>query len=240
MRTIILAAGVGSRLGKSKVPKCLLEVNNTTVIELLLKTLREAGIDKRRIRIVIGDQGEVWSRANQQRIQKICSDVVINPYNVNYENAYSLQLGFQDIYSDEVLLVDGDIFCEKKLLKEFLSHSRTDILLARPAVNPDEKGGKIYMSKERITAIGEELPREYYPWKIYSGIARLSPETCQRIRTNLSKVTKVVDAFNMVAGESEIGVFQPSFNGDALYYGWININTADDYKSVLERFVDNR
>ena len=236
MQIIILAAGVGTRMGNLKVPKCLLPVRNTTVIEILLKTLGDLNMSDLSVRIVIGSQGKAWSRTNQQKIQKICSDILINPHNVDYENAYSLQLGLEGIHSDEVLLIDGDIFCEKKLLNEFLNHLRTDILLVRPAVNPEEKGGKIYLREGQVETIGEELPREYYPWKIYSGIARLSLESCQKLKAHLPKVTKIVDGFNIISNDRKMRTFQPSCHEGLSYYGWININTGNDYKLLLERF----
>jgi choline kinase len=157
---------------------------------------------------------------------------------VDYDNAYSLWLGLEGIHSDELLLIDGDIFCEKEILKEFIDYPHRDVLLARPAANADEMGGKIYLSEGFVKVIGERLPIEYYPWKIYSGIARLSMETYQKLRTVLLNVHKIVDAFNIISCETKIRVMQPSLNNDISYYGWININTPDDYKTLLEKFED--
>ena len=46
MKSIILAAGMGSRMGKytENIPKGMLELDGKTIIELQIDTLRNAGI----------------------------------------------------------------------------------------------------------------------------------------------------------------------------------------------------
>ena len=58
MKAIILAAGMGTRLGKytENLPKCMLEFNGKSLIERQVDTLRKAGITD--ISIVRGYQPE--------------------------------------------------------------------------------------------------------------------------------------------------------------------------------------
>lgn len=48
MRAMILAAGLGTRLGAltSKIPKALIQINNTTLLELLIGKLKSFGYDR--------------------------------------------------------------------------------------------------------------------------------------------------------------------------------------------------
>ena len=51
---IIFAAGVGRRLGKfgKEKPKCLLKVNDTLILETIIKKIKKMGFDK--INIILG------------------------------------------------------------------------------------------------------------------------------------------------------------------------------------------
>ena len=57
MKLIILAAGVGSRLGKkiSKKPKSLIKIGNKTLIERLIRQFEKN--DVRNINVIIGYKG---------------------------------------------------------------------------------------------------------------------------------------------------------------------------------------
>ena len=58
MKAIILAAGQDSRLGKicREKPKCLMEIEDNTLLEIQINTLHTCGIED--IRIVRGYEGE--------------------------------------------------------------------------------------------------------------------------------------------------------------------------------------
>lgn len=61
MKAIILAAGRGSRMheGTKDIPKCMMKVCGKTLLERCLKTLEDAGFDKKDIAIVTGYKHEV-------------------------------------------------------------------------------------------------------------------------------------------------------------------------------------
>src|SRR5688572_2121825 len=58
MKAIILAAGVGRRLGDSVAehPKCLLELRGRTLLDRMLDALSEAGVGD--VTVVVGHLGE--------------------------------------------------------------------------------------------------------------------------------------------------------------------------------------
>ena len=59
MKAIIIAAGLGSRLGSISLdkPKCLLEVAGTTILDNTVDLLRRVGIEN--IAIVVGHQADM-------------------------------------------------------------------------------------------------------------------------------------------------------------------------------------
>ncbi|MBS3094676.1 NTP transferase domain-containing protein, partial [Candidatus Pacearchaeota archaeon] len=92
MKAIILAAGLGSRLGilGKTIPKCLIKINGKFLLERQIDLLNNSGIDD--ITIVIGSYGECWTEKNKNIIKNIIKKVVINPENYKTNNTHSLKL----------------------------------------------------------------------------------------------------------------------------------------------------
>ena len=68
MKLIILAAGVGSRLGKkiSKKPKSLIKIGNKTLIERLIRQFEKN--DVRNINVIIGYKGNQIKKKFKKKI----------------------------------------------------------------------------------------------------------------------------------------------------------------------------
>lgn len=236
-RIIILAAGIGSRFGKTEVPKCLLPINSKTVLQILYKYLNKLDLSAVKVRIVIGDQGTVWNMTNKQTIIDLFSDVVINHHNIDYDNSYSLQLGLDGITDEDVVLIDGDILCEFQVLENFLLSVQSDVLLTRPALNSEERGGKVSVRNEKVHLIREQLAMRYYPWEIYSGIAKLSRKSYEKLQLILPDTEKIVDAFNVLKITHPLYVIRAEpFGSNPSYFGWSNLNTKEEYHSAVNRW----
>jgi len=115
MKAVILAAGMGTRLRPitDLIPKCLVEINNTSILEQALKNLSLIKIDE--IIIVVG-------YLRQQIIQKIGNSYesipiryVINDDYANNNSMYSLWLGLKDI-ADDIIVIEGDCLFEQDIL----------------------------------------------------------------------------------------------------------------------------
>lgn len=114
MKAIILAAGMGTRLGKytKKLPKCMLSFLNKTLIEQQVETLRSCGIDN--IIIVTGYQSE-----------KIKIDSVKYYHNDKYSETNMVESLFcaEKELSGEILIAYADILYEKKIINQILKSS---------------------------------------------------------------------------------------------------------------------
>lgn len=119
MNAIILAAGVGSRLKEltDVVPKCLLRIGNTILIERQIEMLNQLGIDQ--IFVVAGYKKELL----EYLVHKYPSVTMIyNSRYKEYNNIYSLYL--LKAYIGNTFILEGDIYihdinvfnCQKKLL----------------------------------------------------------------------------------------------------------------------------
>jgi histidinol-phosphate/aromatic aminotransferase/cobyric acid decarboxylase-like protein/GTP:adenosylcobinamide-phosphate guanylyltransferase len=128
MQAIILAAGMGLRLKPltNNIPKCLVPVNGVPILKNTLNVLNAFKINE--VIIVVGYKREAIldSIGNQYRDMKIT--YVINDVYDKTNNIYSLWLA-KDLVKENVLLIEGDIFFEKKLIKEALKEENQNIVL---------------------------------------------------------------------------------------------------------------
>ena len=106
MQAIILAAGMGKRLGEytKNNTKCMVPVNGTPLIDRVLKQLSELSL--RRVVIVVGYEGKklmdyLGTEKNGLRIE-----YVNNPVYDKTNNIYSLALAKDKLLEDDTLLID--------------------------------------------------------------------------------------------------------------------------------------
>ncbi len=112
MKSIILAAGIGTRLGKytENSPKCMLEFNGKTLIERQIETLRACGIND--IVVVKGYM------AHEIKIGSV--KYYLNEDYANTNMVETLMCAENEM-DDEILVCYGDILYEKEVIKKILS-----------------------------------------------------------------------------------------------------------------------
>ena len=110
MQAIILAAGMGRRLGEytKENTKCMLPVNGVRLIDRLLSQLSK--LELNRVVIVVGYQGQnlinyIGNRYNKQ----LKIEFVENPIYDKTNNIYSLALAKDKLQEDDTLLIESDL-----------------------------------------------------------------------------------------------------------------------------------
>ncbi len=112
MKAIILAAGVGSRIGH-RLPKCLTELpNGQTILENQIHLLKRNGINE--IIIVVGFKKELIMEYYPDALYRY------NPLFHVTNTAKSLMLAFQNATPDDTLWLNGDVFLESKVLERVI------------------------------------------------------------------------------------------------------------------------
>lgn len=116
MQALILAAGLGRRLGEFTADntKCMLEVNGTRLIDRMLRQL--SVLPLQRIIMVIGYAGEKLRkhvRANHPELNIV---YVENPIYDKTNNIYSLWLAKDLMAEDDTLLLESDLIFEDAAL----------------------------------------------------------------------------------------------------------------------------
>ena len=109
MQSIILAAGLGSRLGEltKECTKCMVKINGITLIERMLRQLDRYGMD--RIIIVTGYKGD------------ILKDYVQNLRINTPVNIYSLWLTREFLEEMDSLVLESDMIFEDRVIEKMLA-----------------------------------------------------------------------------------------------------------------------
>lgn len=119
-QALILAAGMGKRLGKytQNGTKCMVRVHERSLIERALEALEAAGIQQ--VVIVIGYRGEQLKAFLKDKFPKISIIYVENPIYDKTNNIYSLYLAKEYLASQDTLLLESDLIFEKEIIQELI------------------------------------------------------------------------------------------------------------------------
>ncbi len=122
MQAIILAAGMGKRLGDltKDNTKCMIKVHNQTLIERMLNQL--VGINIKRIILVIGYKGENVKKFVGDSFKGIPVIYVENEIYDKTNNIYSLYLAREYLRQDETILLESDLIFADKILADLINN----------------------------------------------------------------------------------------------------------------------
>jgi len=148
LKAVILAAGIGSRLGK-KLPKSLIVLpNGKTILENQLNALKDAGIKE--IMIVIGFKKELIMEYYPNAMY------IYNPMFHMTNTAKSLQLALELIEPDDVIWVNGDVFLEEKVIEKLIERDGNCVAVNKLQCGEEEVKYKTNINGE-ITEISKEI-----------------------------------------------------------------------------------
>ncbi len=130
MQAIILAAGMGRRLGEltKENTKCMVEVNGVRLIDRLLGQL--SGLSLRRVIIVVGYQGQnLMDYIGHRYDGRLTIEYAENPIYDKTNNIYSLSLVKEKMLEDDTLLIESDLIFSDKLFQMILEDEYPNVAL---------------------------------------------------------------------------------------------------------------
>ena len=139
MRAVILAAGVGRRLGHDK-PKILLDFGCRTLLERHLAILAALGVED----VVIGIGYRAL--AIERMLAALGQQDVSTIYNSDFEQGSILTLWcVRDALNagGPVLLMDGDVLYDRRVLEPLVGTHHADCLLVDRAYEPGDEPVKV-------------------------------------------------------------------------------------------------
>jgi choline kinase len=133
MRSVILAAGAATRLRpiSDTIPKCLLQVGGQPLLQRSIEALFSNGIHQ--IIIVVGYRSESVITFCNTTYSSETLRCIVNPDYASTNNAYSLLLTEEHILGHDMMLLDGDILFDPRLIGHLLSSRQPNALLLRPS-----------------------------------------------------------------------------------------------------------
>lgn len=132
MQALMLAAGMGKRLGRftKNSTKCMVPVNGKTLIEYAIESLIQCGIKK--FVMVVGYKSEILinfikEKFPEERLNGMKIEFIENPIYDKTNNIYSLYLAKNCLAEDDTLLLESDLIFKKEILSSLISSSDKNV-----------------------------------------------------------------------------------------------------------------
>lgn len=129
MQAIILAAGMGKRLGEltKENTKCMVKVNGVCLIDRLLNQLSSLHLE--RIILVIGYKAEKLREHVGDSIKGTPIEYIYNPVYDKTNNIYSLYLAKEELQKEDTLLIESDLIFEDSLFRKIIDNPYPNLAL---------------------------------------------------------------------------------------------------------------
>lgn len=157
MKLVILAAGVGSRLGQG-IPKAMVEVRESlTILDMQIDNFSDiVGIDN--ILVVVGYKKEMIIEKHPELLY------VYNSSYLKTNTAKSLLFALKKIQNEDVIFINGDIVFTKQAARDITRCERTSFMVNCESTADEEvkyklndKGNITELSKQVVNACGEAV-----------------------------------------------------------------------------------
>lgn len=230
MKALILAAGIGKRLSPytDLLPKCLLSLADTTLLDRMLACLAKVGVNK--AYIVVGHLKEkIMSRAGKN-LHGVDIEYVENPC---YEQgSLSSLLAARDILQgDDFLLMDADVLFPLQALEKLVESPHRNCLLMDPGFEDSGEEMKLGIEDGRTREISRRLSRRYPVFGEGVGFVKID-------RDSLAELRDVLQGFESGSGndldyEEALNVWVGKVHaGHETLQGlpWIEVDFYEDWK----------
>ncbi len=245
MKAIILAAGMGTRLGKygKGKPKCLLEFEGMTLLERQIMTLRTAGVAD--IVVVRGYEAE-----------QILLKGIRTYDNREYAstNMVASLLCAREELEGEILICYGDILYEKRVIKALINAQcevgvvvDTDFeeYWGARMENPDDDHESLVIQGETIVSLGESHPKKEERNGRYVGLIKCTASgtekgigTYEKQRAHAQPDARWYESPSFKKGYMTDLLQAMIDDGSivtavSIQRGWLEFDTAEDYERYL-------
>jgi len=203
MKAVILAAGQGTRIRSvhGEHPKCLIEVNDNTILDHQLDALSVAGIND--VAIVVGYEKEQIIRhvTNRKSINVQRIHFIENPAFAITNNIYSLWLALEWLRDDSFVVLNADVIFDAEALDSAVKTNAPISMIVDPLWR--EETMKVIIHGDRVVQMSKKISREHSSGT-YIGITIFSKAIQTRFfdkMTTLISAGRVNDFFNVAVQE---------------------------------------
>ncbi len=178
MKTIILAAGKGTRLKPltNNTPKALLDLNGKTIIERILLELKKAGVKK--TIIIVGFKKEKIIKKLGKNFEGINIEYAIQKKQLGTGNAVKT---IEKKIKEPFICLNGDTIFKAGLIRRILRQEKNNTLIVAREEKHPEKYGVLEIEKNFVKKIIEK-PLKPTSNLINSGIYRFNSKIFEAIK----------------------------------------------------------
>ncbi len=232
-RAVILAAGIGSRLGDltRDRPKCLLPIkHNLTLIDYQIMSLSKVGISERDIFVIGGHRIDTL----KEHLSGKDVNLVYNSRFREWNNIYSFYL-IKEISElrgkGNFVLLNSDLFFHEDILDYLLAHSGKNCVVVDTSCSDlGWEKMKVSVEGDMVVRFGKDIPPDRAKGE-YIGMAKFE----------MSSIGPFFEAMESLIREGKIDIwYEVAFNYalDKVYVGyvssgdrpWVEIDTVEDYR----------
>ena len=127
MQAIILAAGMGRRLGKVTADntKCMVKIHGRTLIERMLDTLAKTEVN--RVILVVGYKSENVKKLVGRKYKGMKILYVRNEIYDTTNNIHSLFLAKKHLLEDDTILLESDLIFEDEIVFDLIENPHPNL-----------------------------------------------------------------------------------------------------------------
>jgi histidinol-phosphate/aromatic aminotransferase/cobyric acid decarboxylase-like protein/GTP:adenosylcobinamide-phosphate guanylyltransferase len=128
MQALILAAGMGNRLGSltRDNTKCMVKVNGERLIERMLDQLSQLRLTK--TVLVVGYKSDGLKSFVGENWKGMPIEYIENPDYSKTNNIYSLSLAVNELLADDTLLLESDLIFDEAILSRMVADDRPNLV----------------------------------------------------------------------------------------------------------------
>jgi choline kinase len=240
MKAVILAAGQGTRIRSvhGEHPKCLIQVDEATILDHQLEALSMAGINE--VAIVVGYEKEqivahVRSKepSYNQRVH-----FIENPAFAITNNIYSLRLATDWLRGDSFIVLNADVIFDPEILNSAVQSYAPISMIVDPLWRDETM--KVIIEGDRLTRMSKRISQEEFSGT-YIGITVFSKSIQKRVLHKLNGLIaagRVNEFFNIAVQElADEGVHVGYTSTDGL--AWAEIDDALDLTFAQQSVFPN-
>src|ERR1700758_732826 len=202
MKAVILAAGRGTRIRSvhGEHPKCLIEVDNGTILDHQLDALAMVGINE--VAIVVGyEEEQIIAHVNARRLLTQRIHFIENPGFAITNNIYSLWLALDWLRGDSFIVLNADVVFDPEILRHAVNPYASISMIVDPLWRDETM--KVVIEGDRVIRMSKKISQEYFSGT-YIGITVFSKSIQDRFFEKvdgLITAARVNDFFNIAVQE---------------------------------------
>jgi len=240
MKAVILAAGQGTRIRSvhGEHPKCLIEVDDTTILDHQLEALSMAGINE--VAIVVGyEKEQIVAHVRNKRLrydQRI--HFIENPAFAITNNIYSLWLASDWLHGDSFIVLNADVIFDPDILNSAVEPYAPISMIVDPLWRDETM--KVMIEDDRVTRMSKRISQEEFSGT-YIGLTVFSESIQNRFLDKLDSLIaagRVNEFFNVAVQElADEGVHIGYTSTDGL--AWAEIDDPLDLTFAQQAVFPN-